>query len=236
MSSIDSKSARFRWFVLLCVTACLLVSVCGREQGELDEDSDERLKFLFLVRKAFSKMLQRKVQHEQKQCDALEASFQTIRQATGLTDVNEIVKKFLTRHTTFEALQRQASMTRDRIESLKSERSRLSVALQEVSVARGPSNDQRDTYLKLDDYERKLKDAEERCSEARQSFVRTCVALDETRTCVAKLLAKFPDEEDASILSSEVYVVASPKGASTMHLQPPPPLTSSTIPLSSHHL
>jgi DNA repair ATPase RecN len=223
-------------------------------QGELDEDSDERLKFLFLVRKAYSKMLQRKVrvfldgfhgsvisslllvrfvqiQHEQKQCDALESSFQTIRQATGLTDVNEIVKKFLTRHTTFEALQRQASMTRDRIEALKTERAKLSAALQEVSVAKGPSNDQRDTYLKLDDFERKLKDAEERCTDARQAFVRTCVALDETRTCVTKLLAKFPEEEDASILSSEVYVVGSPRGASTMQLQPPPPLAPSALSL-----
>lgn len=139
------------------------------------------MKLLFLVRKAYNKMLQRKVrrqppccycplltspalslqlqvQHDQKLCDQLEGNFHTIRQATGLSDVKEIVKKFVNRHATFTQLQRQSQMTRDRIDSQKAENARLRAALDDAEVSRGPVNEQRDTYMRLEDFERKLQE------------------------------------------------------------------------------
>ena len=101
-------------------------------------------------------MLCPQIQSSQKQCDALEAGFQTIRHATGHSDVGDIVKKFLTRAATYETLQGQAAMTRDRIDTLKRENGRLSAAVDDAAVAGGPTNTQRDTYMKVEEYERRM--------------------------------------------------------------------------------
>ncbi len=101
-------------------------------QGDLSEDQERRLKQLLLVRKIYEKMLAVKVCHweravslslslsitfaapwnlpsfqlreDQKQCDRLEVNLQRVRQATGVSDVSEIAKKFLGRHITTENL------------------------------------------------------------------------------------------------------------------------------------
>lgn len=97
------------------------------------------------------------IQEDQKQSDELEAAFQTVRQATGLSDVKDIVKKFLTRHNTYDQLQQQAAMTRERIEALKAEKTSLSAQLDEVSATAAPVNDHRGTYFKIEEYERRLR-------------------------------------------------------------------------------
>ncbi len=79
---------------------CLLPS----GQADLDEEGERRLKQLLLVRRIYEKMLLSKLREDQKRCDLFEASFQRIRQSTGLTDVNDIADKFLSRHTTTENL------------------------------------------------------------------------------------------------------------------------------------
>jgi hypothetical protein len=73
-------------------------------QADLDEEGERRLKQLLLVRRIYEKMLLSKLREDQKRCDLFEASFQRIRQSTGLTDVNDIAEKFLSRHTTTENL------------------------------------------------------------------------------------------------------------------------------------
>lgn len=133
----------------------------------------------------------------------------------------------------------QTSKTRDRIDSLKAEKARLSQLLSDLSLSRGPSNQHRwvllsknnlapefqvvisfygrDTYIKMEEYERRLRavcelgyvkclccfhlsfanlaQADEAYNKAREDVVRTSVAMEDCRTCLTKLLAKFPKDE-----------------------------------------
>lgn len=189
--------------------------------GDLDEDSEERLKLLFLVRKAYSKMLQRKIQAEQKQCDSLESGFQTIRQATGLSAVEDIVKKFLGRHAAMAQLQRQAGMTRDRIDVLKQDNATLSVLCDDIMTVKGPTSDVRDTYQRVEAYERRMQQAEEACAAAKEKLARVCVSLDEMRSCLVRLSSKFPEDDEEAGVTGEPRVLASEvllgRNSSRMH-------------------
>lgn len=51
--------------------------------GDLDEEAEDRLKQLYLVRRMYADMLARRLAEDQRRCDKLVAAFQRIRSATG---------------------------------------------------------------------------------------------------------------------------------------------------------
>jgi hypothetical protein len=101
-------------------------------QSDLDEDGEDRLKQLFLVRKIYNNMLTRRLRDDQRRTDKLANAYQRIRTATGLDDVNAIVTKFRTRDATFASLQAQMKAARDRVDALLAERRALVWALDEA--------------------------------------------------------------------------------------------------------
>ncbi len=101
-------------------------------QSDLDEDGEDRLKQLFLVRKIYNNMLTRRLRDDQRRTDKLANAYQRIRTATGLDDVNAIVTKFRTREATFASLQAQMKSARDRVDALLAERRALVWALDEA--------------------------------------------------------------------------------------------------------
>jgi hypothetical protein len=63
-----------------------------------NKDSDElKMRENFMVQKLWNGFLKRKMEKEMRKTSGIEDAFQKIRTATGLSDVQDIVHKFLTR-------------------------------------------------------------------------------------------------------------------------------------------
>lgn len=80
-----------------------------RRQSEIAEaaanenkDSNEiKLRENFMIQRMWSQFYKRKMNNEMKKSHQIEEAFQAIRTATGCTDVQEIVQKFLTKEQTY---------------------------------------------------------------------------------------------------------------------------------------
>ena len=66
-------------------------------QLEIDQPEDSKVKKMQVVRKVYNSMLEKKISSEEEDLAQLEAQLQEVKIVTGLTDVDDIVQKFLTR-------------------------------------------------------------------------------------------------------------------------------------------
>ncbi len=125
-------------------------------RGDLDEAQEERLKQLFLVRRAYGAMLARRLRDDTRKCDRLESAFQRIRGATGLVETSDIVAKFLRRDETFQSLQEQMASAREHIEHLKNAKRKLAWELDEAKSEAGFDAERRTLYTQLEEQDRRV--------------------------------------------------------------------------------
>eukprot|EP00967_Tisochrysis_lutea_P156022 scaffold313592_cov27-Tisochrysis_lutea.AAC.2 len=77
------------------------------------------------------------IQSERAVVGAYEAAFRRIRESTGLTDVNEVIQKFLTQETTRANLEKLTKEAQARLEALGNERVATKSAVDEMKYAGG---------------------------------------------------------------------------------------------------
>ena len=99
------------------------VSVLQNNAGA-GQFEETKMKRMTVVRKVYSSMLEKKISVEEDDLSDLEATFQQIKMVTGLSDVDEIVHKFLTRSEKTKQLESVAEDIRQRIEVLRKENER----------------------------------------------------------------------------------------------------------------
>ncbi len=74
------------------------------DASESKDSEEEKKREEFMVQKVWSIYLKKKMDSEMEKTKGIEDAFQRIRNATGLSDVQDIVQKFLTRETTYSQL------------------------------------------------------------------------------------------------------------------------------------
>ena len=90
------------------------------------------MKNQFLVQRFYSSFLKRKMDTEMSRHANIEDAFQKIRTATGYSDVNEIVTKFLTREQTYSQLLLNVSENERQSDNLRTEHEALAYKLHEL--------------------------------------------------------------------------------------------------------
>ena len=86
----------------------------------------------FLVQRLYSAFLKKKMEHEMNKNFYIEDAFQKIRTATNLSNVNEIVHRFLTREQTYSELLIAVSENERKIEDLRMKHETLGVQLHDL--------------------------------------------------------------------------------------------------------
>jgi len=87
-----------------------------------NKDSNElRMNENFLAQKLWSAFLKTKMEKEMNRTFLIEDAFQKIRAATGFSDVQDIVQKFLTREITYSQLLMAVSENEEKIDRLRGE-------------------------------------------------------------------------------------------------------------------
>mmetsp|Transcript_11399 Transcript_11399/g.19234 ORF Transcript_11399/g.19234 Transcript_11399/m.19234 type:complete len:188 (+) Transcript_11399:831-1394(+) len=88
----------------------------------------------FLVQRLFSAFLKRKMEKEMEKHSYVEDAFQKIRTATGFSDVNEIVHRFLTREQTYSQLLMAVSENERKIDTLRVDHEAHALKLHELQM------------------------------------------------------------------------------------------------------
>lgn len=92
----------------------------AEQAANAQQDPEEtRLRQGYLLHKFWWHALQRKLEKDKAQSIEIEEAFQSIKIATGLSDVQEIVEKFLTKEQTYSRLMQAVTETEQRVEQLK---------------------------------------------------------------------------------------------------------------------
>lgn len=157
-------------------------------QGDLQEEEEDRLKQLFLVRRAYCGMLVRRINEEERKTDELENAFTRIRGATGETTVPEIIGKFNDREKTRDDLVAQCDAARTRIKMLNEEQEKLQSLIDQEAYTGVEERENRGLYQQRDDYDRRLQEARLYEAERKKQDHHVRLILEECRTCIAHLL------------------------------------------------
>jgi hypothetical protein len=87
-----------------------------------------------MVQRLYSTFLKKKMEKEMDKHSYVEEAFQKIRTATGLSDVNEIVHRFLTREQTYSQLLMAVSENERKIDNLRVDHESHATRLHELQM------------------------------------------------------------------------------------------------------
>ena len=96
-----------------------------------------------MAQKFWSAFLKSKMEKEMFRTSEIEQAFQKIRAATGYSDVQDIVNKFLGRETTYSELLAQVSAQEDKIDVLREDNEKWREKLHELQIAQDASSGQK---------------------------------------------------------------------------------------------
>eukprot|EP00943_MAST-04B_sp_MAST-4B-sp1_P006800 g6800.t1 len=179
---------------LLKIKHVIMESKLQREKiKEYVEKSDPakkkkgQLGALFVTKQLQASLVGQQIKEESDKMDSLSMAFAKIQNSTGLSDVNEIVQKFLTRDETYESLCKSAESARQQIDELRNEQVELNSKLAELQSGGGALGN-RELYKEVDVHERKLNEAQRLYRDSRDRNMRVQVLLEECRSSVLKFL------------------------------------------------
>merc|ERR1719281_1067807 len=126
-------------------------------------------------------------QEERQKLLDYEDAFHQIKDATGVSDVNEVIQKFLTQEETQENLTRLTRENQARLEQLNEERRRLRLQVEELKFSSGGNVGRRQV---IDDFEAHLTEATEKFERSRGKYERMAKILIATKAGVDHLAEK----------------------------------------------
>jgi len=89
------------------------------------------------IQKLWNSFMRKKMEKVMKDSHEIDESFKAIKTATGVTDVGEMVKKFLSRETTYSSLLMNVSDSERKTEQLKKDNEMLRTRLQTLKIDLG---------------------------------------------------------------------------------------------------
>lgn len=120
-----------------------------------DKDSQElKLRENLLLNRMWHIFLSKKYEEEKKKSADVEFAFQQIRLSTGLTDINDVVEKFLTREQTYTTLLNTVAEAENKLEVLKTQNTLAREQLKDNQFEESTSA--RKIYAEINEMEQKL--------------------------------------------------------------------------------
>ena len=100
-----------------------------------NKDADEKqMRKEFMFNKLWNSFIRKKMDKEMKESLHIDEAFKAIKTATGVTDINELVSKFLNREQTYSELLFAVADSESRIDKLRRENELLRARLNELKI------------------------------------------------------------------------------------------------------
>merc|ERR1740122_479824 len=127
-----------------------------------------RLRKLYAIEKLAGNCLQKITYEQVERSQTTENGFQKIREVTGLTDVMDIVHKFLNRDVEHEQLRNTVKEAENRLEALRLKFDSFKRDTDGLTFDADPTGRSRDIYLEVEDHEGKLNQSLKEHEQSRQ--------------------------------------------------------------------
>merc|ERR1712193_2820 len=164
--------------------------------NEAFQASAGRLRKLYAIEKLAGNCLQKITFEQVERSQATEDGFQKIREVTGLTDVMDIVHKFLNRDVEHEQLKSSVKEAEARLENLREEFDRFKKDTDSLAFDPDAANRSRSIYQEVEEHEATLNQALKDHEQSRQRLQRTTLSVENMKRWsnrMSKALGPFDD-------------------------------------------
>eukprot|EP00736_Rhodelphis_marinus_P012576 Rmarinus@m.21897 len=155
--------------------------------GDMGEEGEKSLKRSNATNAMHSQMNERNVEEEMEKITAYEEAFRRIKEATGVSDVNEAISKFLTQADTKENLEQLTKDAQGRIDELQEEKGSLKHQAEEIKYAGSGGVGSRRV---VDEYEGQLSDANAKLDRNKNKYWRVARLLIDVKAGIEHLSDK----------------------------------------------
>eukprot|EP00163_Fabomonas_tropica_P028352 TRINITY_DN574_c1_g1_i2.p2 TRINITY_DN574_c1_g1~~TRINITY_DN574_c1_g1_i2.p2 ORF type:complete len:438 (+),score=180.01 TRINITY_DN574_c1_g1_i2:3654-4967(+) len=130
---------------------------------------------------------EKKMEENQEKVTTYEEAFRKIKDATGVTDVNEVIQKFLTQEDTHKSLLAMVKEAQARIDTLTEEKASAKARVEEIKYSATGSTG---SHRIVDEFETQLSDANAKCERNKQKFERIARVLINAKAGIEHLADK----------------------------------------------
>eukprot|EP00238_Polyblepharides_amylifera_P001167 CAMPEP_0196571392 /NCGR_PEP_ID=MMETSP1081-20130531/1575_1 /TAXON_ID=36882 /ORGANISM="Pyramimonas amylifera, Strain CCMP720" /LENGTH=559 /DNA_ID=CAMNT_0041888327 /DNA_START=25 /DNA_END=1704 /DNA_ORIENTATION=+ len=142
--------------------------------GDLSQAQEEGLKSQVVTSHFMHEANEKHLEDMQRRITTFEEAFKKIKEATGVSDVNEVIQKFMTQEDTHNNLKQITKESQTRIDQLNAERSAIVARLEELKYS-GTGLD--GSRRLVDEYEMSLEEATLACETERVKYERVAKTL-----------------------------------------------------------
>ena len=162
-------------------------SIAARAQGDMSQHEEEKLKRLYVVRNIYSHVIDTKTTDSESHLQSLQRAFDSVKSATGLTDINAIVDRIVTREDNQEELRHTVIRLRSKIDDLSTDNTDCMQMLHQVQATGLAVTGNKEIYQEFDRYDEKLKEAKLQLMNAKDHRDTLNILLDQCRACIQKV-------------------------------------------------
>lgn len=112
--------------------------------NENKDSSELKMRENLYIQKLWNSFMRKKMEKEMRNSSQIDEAFKAIKTASGVYDVQEIVKKFLTREQTYSQLLNNVNTSETKTEQLKKDNDELRNRLQELKIDTSANQDNDD--------------------------------------------------------------------------------------------
>merc|ERR1712054_547336 len=158
-----------------------------RQEIILSAQDEQNLKKAVVTNTMYSQLNAAKKEDEQEKITTYEEAFRKIRDATGVSDVSEVISKFLTQEETQKRLMEMTKESQLRIDSLQEEKALAKHRVEEIKFS---GNVASGTRRLVDDFETLLSEANSKCERNKAKYERIAKVLVNVKAGVQHLYDK----------------------------------------------
>lgn len=162
--------------------------VVAKVAAKLNVEDEEKLRKSLLVNKVRKTQAEEEMASVKSKLSTYENAFRRIKEATGVSDVYEVLQKVSTQDTTCSNLQKLSKTNQEKLDTLREEQKNVSARIEELKYS-GPSN-HAGTRKIVDDLEDKCTETSSLRDANRQKYERVQRVLLESHSGIEHLFAK----------------------------------------------
>lgn len=161
-------------------------------QGDLSVSDEQNLKKAVVTNQMYSQLNANKKEDEQEKITTYEEAFRKIRDATGVSDVSEVIAKFLNQEDTQKRLMEMTKESQLRIDNLQEEKALAKHRVEEIKFS---GNVASGTRRLVDDFETLLSEANSKCERNKAKYERIAKVLVNVKAGVQHLFERLEGVE-----------------------------------------
>lgn len=182
--------------------------VISKESGDLSTEEEKHLKASLAMTVMQQGMAVEEKKEHRSKIDIFESAFRKIKEATGVSDVNEVIQKITSQESTTDNLINLSKENQTRFETLQAEHTRLKARVEELKYSGSGGGHRRKM---VDDHEQNLVLANAKLERAKLKYERLAKVLIAVKAGVEHLVDKLEsirDDDQVVIVTDDTIVDA----------------------------